>query len=64
LTSSGCYLDNLRFRNLYVFPPEFVLRKRSDEADVAGRAIEDLRYLVTKYPNGYEGTEACKSETQ
>ena len=41
LTSSGCYLNNMRFREL---------------------AIEDMRYLVGKYPNGYEGSESRKPE--
>lgn len=41
ITSSGCYLTNLRFREL---------------------ALEDMRYLVSKYPKGYEGSEPRKAE--
>ena len=41
LTSSGCYLNNMRFREL---------------------AIDDMRYLVAKYPDGYVGSESRKLE--
>jgi len=43
LTSSGCYLDNLKFREL---------------------VVEDMRYLLGKYPNGYEGSESQKQEIE
>lgn len=41
MTSSGCYLTNLRFREL---------------------VLADMRYLVDKFPNGYEGAELRKAD--